>query len=136
MRLVIVESPYAGDVERNVKYAKACIRDCLARGESPIASHLLFTQPGILDDLKPEERALGIAAGVAWYRVADCVAFYVDHGWSNGMNAARAKCLAEGILFGIRRISGFALEFGARCGRSETCGEHVHADQDACSKCG
>lgn len=46
MRRVVLESPFAGDVERNVRYAKACIRDCLSRGEAPIASHLLFTQPG------------------------------------------------------------------------------------------
>ena len=29
MRLVIVESPYAGDVELNIRYARACLRDCL-----------------------------------------------------------------------------------------------------------
>ena len=63
MRLVILESPYAGDIERNVAYARECIRDCLLRGESPIASHLLFTQPGILRDDVPAERELSIAAG-------------------------------------------------------------------------
>lgn len=46
MRRVIVESPYAGEVEANVTYARACVRDCVLRGEAPIASHLLFTQPG------------------------------------------------------------------------------------------
>ena len=37
MRLVIVESPYAGDVEANVAYARACLRDALpaARRRSP-----------------------------------------------------------------------------------------------------
>ena len=65
MRLVIVESPYAGDVEENVRYARACLADCLARGEAPFASHLLYTQPGVLDDDVPGERALGIAAGFA-----------------------------------------------------------------------
>lgn len=33
MRRVIVESPYAGDIEKNVTYARAAIRDCLSRGE-------------------------------------------------------------------------------------------------------
>ncbi len=56
MRLVVIESPYAGDVQANVAYAKRCVADCLRRGESPYASHLFFTQDGILDDLKPEER--------------------------------------------------------------------------------
>ena len=40
MKLVVVESPYAGDVETNVRYARAAIRDCLMRGEAPFASHL------------------------------------------------------------------------------------------------
>ena len=60
MRLVYVESPYAGDVERNVQYARACLADCLRRGEAPFASHLLYTQEGILDDLIEGERMKGI----------------------------------------------------------------------------
>ena len=32
-RLVILESPYAGDVPANVAYARACLRDSLMRGE-------------------------------------------------------------------------------------------------------
>ncbi len=50
MEAVILESPYGGtpeEVERNVKYARACLRDCLLRGEAPFASHLLYTQPGV-----------------------------------------------------------------------------------------
>ena len=43
-------------------YARACVADCLRRGEAPIASHLLYTQPGVLDDDVPEERAQGIAS--------------------------------------------------------------------------
>ena len=46
MRQVIFESPYAGNVEENVAYARAAVRDSLLRGELPIASHLLYTQPG------------------------------------------------------------------------------------------
>jgi len=43
MKRVIVESPYTGDIEKekNIKYVKACIRDCLLKGESPYASHAL-----------------------------------------------------------------------------------------------
>jgi hypothetical protein len=85
MRIVILESPFSGDVETNVAYAKACIRDCLSKGEAPIASHLLYTQTGILDDDVPEERALGIAAGHAWYKAADYAVVYRDRGVSRGM---------------------------------------------------
>ena len=80
MRLVVLESPYAGNVERNVAYARACLADCLARGEAPIASHLLYTQPGVLDDTNPEQRKLGINAGFAWNRFADAVVVYEDLG--------------------------------------------------------
>ena len=50
MERVIIESPFAGDVDRNLRYARAAMRDCLLRGESPYASHLLYTQPGVLND--------------------------------------------------------------------------------------
>ena len=85
MRRCILESPFAGNIELNIAYAKLCIRDMLLRGEAPIASHLLFTQPGLLDDTKPEQRTLGIAAGHAWIEVADEVVVYGDLGISKGM---------------------------------------------------
>jgi len=82
---VILESPYAGNVISNVIYARACVRDSLLRGESPLASHLLYTQPGILDDLDRNERAHGINAGYAWLRQADVIVVYIDHGITEGM---------------------------------------------------
>ena len=88
MKRVILESPYAGDIERNVEYARKCIRHSLSLGESPIASHLLYTQDGILDDTIPNERMLGINAGLAWKEVAELQVFYIDYGYSNGMRYA------------------------------------------------
>ena len=104
MRLVILESPYAGDIERNVAYARECIRDCLLRGESPIASHLLFTQPGILRDDVPAERELGIAAGLEWVRVADATVAYIDHGVSNGMARGIGAAVSVGLQVEYRVI--------------------------------
>lgn len=91
--LVIVESPFAGDVERNKKYARACMRDCLLKNEAPYASHLLYTQEGILDDLIESERTLGIEAGLAWGDLAEKTVVYTDLGISRGMEygIARAK---------------------------------------------
>lgn len=82
---VILESPYSGDIERNIRYARACVRDSLSRGEAPIASHLLYTQEGILNDDILEERAWGIDAGLAWKNVAEKHVFYLDYGMSKGM---------------------------------------------------
>lgn len=85
MKLVIMESPYAGNVERNTAYARACVKDCLNRGEAPLASHLLYTQPGILRDGIAAERELGVKAGQAWLRLAEVVAIYMDLGLSPGV---------------------------------------------------
>lgn len=85
MRVVIVESPYAGDVETNVDYARAAVRDCLMRGEAPFASHLLYTQPGIFRDDDPGERCHGISAGLAVGDRSDATVVYTDLGISDGM---------------------------------------------------
>jgi hypothetical protein len=86
MKRVVIESPYAGNVERNVAYARGAMLDCLARGEAPYASHLLYTQ--VLDDDKELDRNLGIVAGFCWAATADLIAFYADYGWSRGMLGA------------------------------------------------
>lgn len=112
MKLVILESPYAGDVERNVAYARAAMHDCLMKNESPIASHLLYTQPGVLNDLIPEERALGIEAGLQWGKVAEKAVFYVDHGWSSGMKAALERHKKENRPVEIRTLYSAIEELG------------------------
>jgi hypothetical protein len=108
MRLVIVESPYAArkghwpawwDRWQNIRYARRCVRDCVMRGESPIASHLLLTQRGILRDGVATERLKGIKAGYAWMCKADCVVFYTDRGISDGMKAALLKARELGIPY-------------------------------------
>lgn len=85
MTPVIVESPYAGDVAANLTYLRACLRDCLLRGEAPFASHGLYAQPGVLDDDLPQERERGIRAGFAWRRAAAKTVVYTDRGMSGGM---------------------------------------------------
>lgn len=104
MRLVVVESPFAGDVEANIAYAKECIKDCLERYEAPIASHLLFTQPGILDDSDPIERAKGMIAGHSWIGVAQAVVVYRDRGISQGMKAGIGWALRLGVPVEYRNL--------------------------------
>lgn len=98
MRRVILESPYAGRSAwrlvaffqrmANRRYARACLRDSLTRGEAPIASHLLYTQRGVLRDDVPDDRTKGIKAGLAWGVVAEATVMYVDRGVSLGMQFA------------------------------------------------
>lgn len=103
-RLVIIESPLAGNVAANIAYARRCLRDSLARGEAPIASHLLLTQPGVLDEGDPDERQRGIDAGVAWYRAADAAVFYVDRGISRGMRYGMLAARAHDVSVEYREI--------------------------------
>lgn len=95
MKLVILESPFAGDVKFNEMYARACLRDSLLRGESPIASHLLYTQPGVLDDDIPDERMMGIDAGLSWRSVATGSVVYMDLGVTPGMQYGINKMVSE-----------------------------------------
>ena len=104
MRRVILESPYAGDVEANVAYARAAVRDSLLRGEVPIASHLLYTQPGILNDDAPDERQLGIEAGLAWRFAADATVVYQDLGISSGMRHGILAAMSAGIPVEYRSV--------------------------------
>jgi len=85
MKHVILESPYAGAIQENLDYARAAVRDSLFRGEAPIASHLLYTQPGVLKDEIPEERQMGIDAGLSWMEMSQMTVVYTDLGISKGM---------------------------------------------------
>src|SRR4051812_22162242 len=98
MRRVIVESPFAGNVDANLTYARRAMADCLRRNEAPFLSLALYTQPGVLDDLIPAERTLGVEAGFAWGDVAHAVVLYMDLGMSGGMKAGLARALARGVL--------------------------------------
>jgi hypothetical protein len=109
-RLVIIESPYAGDIEANVEYARRCVRDSLMRGEAPIASHLHYTQPGILIDEIPADRERGIAAGLAWRRVADASVVYIDHGISKGMQYGIELASASGLKLEYRKLNDYKVE--------------------------
>lgn len=112
--IVIIESPFAGDLPKNVAYARAAVSDSLGRGEAPYASHLLYTQPGILDDDTPEEREWGLEAGWEFMRVATRVAVYKDLGISNGMQRGIERAQSLGIPVEFREVDYGAWEWA--CG--------------------
>jgi len=90
---IIIESPYAGEVERNIEYARKCMIDSLKRNESPFLSHLLYTQ--VLDDEIPEERSIGISAGYEWWSATDKIVFYLDYGITPGMLKALNRAIEQ-----------------------------------------
>lgn len=108
IRRVVVESPYSGDVDLHLRYLRAALRDCALRGESPYASHGLLTQPGVLDDLDPEERRLGISLGCEWREVAHATVFYTDLGWSNGMREGLRHAEVIGHPIEYRTLGGWS----------------------------
>lgn len=109
MKLVILESPFAAataeGIQANIEYARACVKDSLLRGEAPIASHLLYTQPGILDDTVPEERKHGIDAGLAWRAVSHGSVVYVDRGVSTGMKYGIEAARSAGRTVEFRSLN-------------------------------
>lgn len=113
MKLVIIESPYKGnnyeDLDLNLRYLRAALRDCLLRGEAPFASHGLYTQDGVLNDRIPEERKLGIEAGFAYRRLCDYTVVYEDLGVTPGMQYGIDHALAYGHQVFYRRIPGWPL---------------------------
>lgn len=104
MQLVLLESPYAGDIEANLTYARKCMHDCFKRGEAPYASHLLYTQEQVLDDNIPEERMLGIEAGLLWGSKADKTVVYTDLGISSGMKYGIQNAIKAGRKIEYRSI--------------------------------
>jgi hypothetical protein len=117
MRLVVVESPFkyrhedahsrAVGLLRHITYARLAFRDCFLRGELPFGSHLLYTQPLILDDDTPAERALGIQAGFEWASRADASIFYTDLGVSLGMGLGYAAAEKAGRPYESRSLEGW-----------------------------
>lgn len=107
---VVVESPFKGTEEYTEEahraYLEKCLLDCIKRGETPYASHKQLTD--CLVDSDPEQRAIGISAGISMaifiVRHGGKPAFYVDLGWSGGMTQARDYYDSLGIGYELRRI--------------------------------
>ena len=102
MRRVIIESPYRGDVERNVAYARLALADTISRGEAALCSHILYTQ--VLDDGVLNQAARGILIGFEWYKVAQLCAVYEDYGVTTGMQAGLMEAARLGVPIVRRKI--------------------------------
>lgn len=105
--IVYICSPYAGEIEKNVKAAQGNSRFAVEKGYIPIAPHLLF--PQFLNDANPKERQLGLFFG----------------------NALMSKC-SEVWVFGSRISAGMEAEINRAKWKNyrlryftETC-EEVH----------
>jgi hypothetical protein len=112
-KLIIIESPFRGkryhETEINILYAKACVRDCLMNEEYPYASHLFYTQDGILDDKDEKERLLGMNAGIAWGNLAKKTVVYQDRGISEGMKYGIKRTKEKGGKIEYRNLPNYEI---------------------------
>lgn len=110
----MLETPYSGDVDRNVRYLLVAMADAgVLHHELPYASHAYLTQHPMcrtfyVSDYDPRWTILGrdgaIARSQRIRHDCDQTVFYTDLGWSRGMTAAREYCDERGLPYTERRI--------------------------------
>ena len=130
-KLCYICSPYRGDTERNAKYAAALTRTAVMKGYTPITPHLYLTQA--LDDRNPEERALGMEAGLHLLEPCEAIMIGGYYGISEGMRyeIERAHRLGKTFLFADTvdvniMDAAFLREMGRRPDVGEQKQEFIH----------
>lgn len=100
MKLVYICSPYAGEIERNVRFAQDACRYAISQCCAPVAVHLLY--PQLLNDAVPAEREAGIQMGLRV--LAACEELWVCGSQiSTGMRCEIAE--AERLGIPVKRVS-------------------------------
>ena len=92
MKLIFIASPYAGDIQKNIEYAKEACRYVLNEGNAFFCPHLIY--PQILDDSNPEERKLAINMGKEFLSKCDelwVFGNHISHGMFEEIEFAREK---------------------------------------------
>ncbi|MBU5426952.1 DUF4406 domain-containing protein [Tissierella pigra] len=105
MKLIFIASPYAGDVKKNIDYAKKACRYVLNSGNAFFCPHLLY--PQILNDNNLEERKLGIKIGKELLAKCDELWVFGDN-ISSGMFEEIQFARAKGIP--VKRIRHFDID--------------------------
>lgn len=99
-KLAYIASPYAGDIEANVEFAREACRYAVFQGVIPFAPHLLY--PQVLDDTVPEERELGTMMGIRMLKLCGEL-WLCGERLSEGMGQEMKEARRLGIP--VRRIS-------------------------------
>lgn len=107
MKKVFICSPFGGKTE-NLWIAKSMCSYAIKKGYAPIAPHLLY--PQLLDDDKPEERELGIVAGLEWLKVCDEILVYTKHPQKGVENIIKESLtISKGMAVEIRLASSLGI---------------------------
>lgn len=100
-RAIVIESPFK-DEPMALHYLGECVKDSIARGEAPFASHGFYTR--WLEDSDSTQRAQGIECQLALIRSTGRAVFYTDLGISKGMQEALQFCNRSGISIEFREL--------------------------------
>lgn len=93
-KVIYIASPYAGEIEKNVQFAKDSCHYAMEQGHTPVAVHLLYTQ--FLQDHIPNERTAGLRMG--HHVLSKCDELWIcGNRISNGMAAEIEKAKELGI---------------------------------------
>jgi hypothetical protein len=109
MKLVYICSPYAGNIEKNVRFARAACLYAAKHGCAPVAVHLLY--PQILDDAIPAQREIGIRMGLRVLTSCDEL-WICGERISHGMSCEIAE--AERLGIPVRSLSTEQIQVGRR----------------------
>lgn len=104
-KLVYIASPYAGDTEVNIQFAKKACRYAVNQGMTPLAVHLLY--PQFLNDQLPSDRECGMRMGLHVLESCDELWLCGDY-ISSGMEMELAAAKALGIP--IQKIASHTIE--------------------------
>lgn len=114
MAVVMIETPYSGDIDRNVRYLALCNNEAaLLYDECPYASHGLMTQHPRAEDFFVSDyeekwnvltRDSAIEMSQRIRKRCDKTVFYTDLGWSRGMEAAKQYCIDNQLPFEERKL--------------------------------
>jgi hypothetical protein len=113
--VVLLESPYSGNIPLHVAYAQRAMADARSRGEIVLMPHLLWTQHHkaphyFVSDFKPEYDISGAGREESLEQIkvlrrfCHKVVFYMDYGMSSGMKHGLDDCIENGIPYENRVI--------------------------------
>lgn len=107
-KLVYIASPFAGDIEGNIAFARRACLYAIAAGNTPIAVHLLY--PLLLNDVDPTQRETGLRCGLDVLERCDELWVCGDR-ISSGMQREIAHAIEQDIT--IHHIPREEIEQGA-----------------------
>lgn len=102
MKKVFICSPYSGDIDANVAYARRAMLDSINRNEAPYVSHLLYTC--VLSDSNPGHRQYGTDAAIAYLDLIQHLVVYEDRGTSPGMVREINHAVGKGYPVEYRKL--------------------------------